>query len=124
VFRRAPWTALVLLAGLFAMTGSPPFGLFVSEFTILGAAFHGGLTWLALVMLLLLALVFVGMARLILAVVYGTPEPGAGTLAEPVSLMAGPLALGSCVLVLGVYIPPVLQNMLARAATALGGGAQ
>jgi hydrogenase-4 component F len=122
VLRRAPWTGILLLAGLFAVTGSPPFGLFVSEFTILGAAFHAGLPWLAIVMLLLLAIVFVGMARLILGVVYGTPEAGAGVLAEPLPLVAGPLVLGGLVLILGLYIPPVLQDTLARAAGALGGG--
>ena len=123
VLRRAPWTGILLLAGLFAVTGSPPFGLFVSEFTILGAAFHAGLTWLAIVMLLLFAVVFVAMARLILGVVYGTPEPGAGTLAEPLPLTVGPLVLGGLVLILGLYIPPLLQDTLARAASALGAGA-
>ena len=123
VLRRAPWTGILLLAGLFAVTGSPPFGLFVSEFTILAAAFHAGLAWLAIVMLLLLALVFVGMARLILGVVYGTPEPGAPTLAEPLPLTAGPLLLGGLVLLLGLYIPPQLHDALVRAAGALGGGA-
>jgi hydrogenase-4 component F len=123
VLRRAPWTGLLLLAGLFAVTGSPPFGLFVSEFTILSAAFHAGLTWLAIVMLLLLAVVFVGMARLILGVVYGTPEAGAAPMAEPFPLVAGPLILGGLVLILGLYIPPLLQDTLARAAGALGGGA-
>jgi hydrogenase-4 component F len=122
VLRRAPLTGILLLACLFAVTGSPPFGLFVSEFTILGAAFHAGLTWLAIVMLLLLAIVFVGMARLILGVVYGTPEAGAGPVAEPFPLVAGPLVLGGLVLILGLYIPPVLQDTLARAAGALGGG--
>ena len=46
LLRRAPWTSVLLVAGLFAVTGSPPFGLFVSEFTILGAAFRGR-PWLA-----------------------------------------------------------------------------
>ncbi|MGH7500081.1 MAG: proton-conducting transporter membrane subunit, partial [Gemmatimonadales bacterium] len=34
VLRRAPTSGVLLLAGLFAVTGSPPFGPFVSEFTI------------------------------------------------------------------------------------------
>jgi hydrogenase-4 component F len=123
LLRSAPLTAVLLLAGLFAMTGSPPFGLFISEFTIVGAAFHAGLTWFAIVMMLLLAVVFVGMARMILGVVYGAPDAGAPALAESFPRVAGPLALGIVVLVLGIYIPPALQAVLARAATALGGGA-
>ena len=123
LLRRAPMTGGMLLAGLFAVTGSPPFGLFISEFTILGAAFHSSLAWLAIVMLVLMAIVFVGMARMILGVVYGAPDAGAPALAETFPLVAGPWALGGLVLMLGVYIPPALQGVLARAAAALGGGA-
>jgi hydrogenase-4 component F len=123
LFRRAPLTAGLLLAGLFAVTGSPPFGMFVSEFTILGAAFHSGFTWLAITMLVLLAIVFVGMARMLLGVVYGAPEAAAPRLTETFPLVAGPLVLATLVLALGLYIPPPLQAVLARAAGALGGGA-
>ncbi|MGC4069543.1 MAG: proton-conducting transporter membrane subunit [Polyangiaceae bacterium] len=41
-FGRAPVSAALFLLGFFAITGSPPFGLFVSEFTILSAAFGSG----------------------------------------------------------------------------------
>jgi len=41
VLRRAPTSGVLLLAGLFAVTGSPPFGPFMSELTILrGAVEH------------------------------------------------------------------------------------
>ena len=123
LLRRAPLSGGMLLAGLFAVTGSPPFGLFISEFTILGAAFHSSLAWLAILMLALLAIVFVGMARMLLGVVYGAPEPDAPVLVEAFPLVAGPLALLGLVLMLGIYIPPALHAVLARAAGALGGGA-
>ncbi len=45
--RRVPWSATCFLVGFFAITGSPPFGLFVSEFTILRAAFGTGQYWAA-----------------------------------------------------------------------------
>jgi hydrogenase-4 component F len=123
LLRRAPLTGGLLLAGLFAVTGSPPFGVFISEFTILGAAFHSELAWLAIVMLVLMAIVFVGMARMILGVVYGAPDAGAPALTETAPLVAGPWILAGLVLMLGLYIPPVLHDVLARAAAALGGGA-
>jgi hydrogenase-4 component F len=122
LLRRAPVTAGLLLAGLFAVTGSPPFGLFVSEFTILGAAFRTGLVWLALAMLGLLAIVFVGMSRLILGVVYGEPRGDAAPPRESFSLIAGPLVLGGLVLMLGLYLPPPLRDVLGEAARSLGGG--
>jgi hydrogenase-4 component F len=122
LLRRAPLTAGLLLAGLFAVTGSPPFGLFVSEFTILGAAFHTGFVWLAVVMLALLSIVFVGMARMILGVTYGEAGGDARPLVETLPLVAGPVLLTGLVLMLGLYIPPSLQTTLAEAARALGGG--
>ena len=118
--RRAPVSAGLLLAGLFAVTGSPPFGLFVSELTILSAAFHARLAWLALVMLAMFAVVFFGMAKMLLRVVYGEPEPGASRLTETPSLVGGPIALGGLVLMLGLYIPGPLRALLEQTALALG----
>lgn len=121
LLRLAPITGGLLLAGLFAVTGSPPFGLFVSEFTILGAAFHAGLGWLALTVVALIAIVFVGMARMLLAVVYGEPAAGARPLAETAPLVTGPLTLLALVLLLGLWIPSPLRDVLAAASHALGG---
>jgi len=120
---RAPLTAMFLLAGLFAVTGSPPFGFFISELTILGAAFHAGLLWLVVVMLLLFAIVFIGMARVLLGVAYGVPREDAQPLAETFPLVSGFLILGGLVLMLGLYIPGPLQAVLSEAARGLGGGA-
>ena len=68
-----PVTGVLLLLGLFAVTGSPPFGLFLSEFTILNAAIGQGHPWVAVAMLALLALIFVGMAAVVLEVIYDPP---------------------------------------------------
>lgn len=140
VLRRAPWSGALLLTGLFAVTGSPPFGLFVSELTILGAAIHGDLLWLAIVIVVLLAVIFIGMARMLLHVVYGGAEDegmgrdgggdgggGGGSVAKPTreawQLLAGPLVLAALVLLLGVHIPAPLHALLGQAAQALGGTA-
>ncbi len=123
LLRRAPWTSVLLVLGLFAVTGSPPFALFVSEFAILGAAFHAGLAWLALVIVALFTIVFVAMARVLLRVVYTAPEPGASVLAERPALVAGPALLVGAVLLLGLHVPAPLRAVLADAARALGGNA-
>jgi hydrogenase-4 component F len=123
VLRRAPWSGALLLAGLFAVTGSPPFGLFVSEITILGAAIRGGLTWLAIVIVVLLTIIFIGMAKMILDVLYGEPAEAPAPARETLSLVAGPAALAMLVLMLGVYLPAPLRALLSQAAGALGGTA-
>jgi len=121
--RTLPISGALLVLGLFAVTGSPPFGLFLSEFTILRAAFGAGHPWIAVLMLLFLAIIFVGMAVMILGMALGEPEPRAGHAPESWWLLAGPVGLAAAVLLLGVYIPGPLQHALTIAATALGGTA-
>jgi len=127
LLRGLPASGLLLLVGLFAVTGSPPFGPFVSEFTILRAAMGGGHLWIAAVMVTLLAVSFIGLAAMILDIVY-RPPPANRDLhsprrAESGWLVAGPVALGLGVLALGLVIPRPLQALLSLAASALGGAA-
>jgi len=121
LIRTLPVSAALLVLGLFAVTGSPPFGLFMSEFTILRAAIDAGHPWIAAVMLLALAIIFVGMAALVLGIALGEPPPGVVPVRESPWLVVGPMALAAAVLMLGVYIPGPLHDVLARAAVALGG---
>lgn len=128
LIRTLPVSAALLMLGLFAITGSPPFGLFMSEFTILRAAIDGGHPWIAAFMLAVLAIIFVGMAALVLGIALGEPTPDAPErrsvgVRESPWLVAGPLALAAIVLALGIYIPAPLQEVLRRAADALGGTA-
>ena len=125
VVRRMPASGTLLVLGLFAVTGSPPFGTFASEFTILRGAVNGGHVWTAVAMLVLLAVIFVGMAAMILDMAFGGTEPDAAAPPAPESkwLVLGPAVLAAAVLMLGVYIPGPLRDTLARAATALGGAA-
>jgi hydrogenase-4 component F len=123
LLRTLPASAALLVLGLFAVTGSPPFGLFMSEFTILRAAIAAGHPWIAAVMLLFLAIIFIGMASLVLGMALGEPEPGRVAVRESAWLVAGPMVLAATVLMLGVYVPGPLHEVLARAARALGGTA-
>jgi hydrogenase-4 component F len=124
VLHRYPGSGVLLVAGLFAVTGSPPFGLFRSEVTILGAAIQEGYVWMAVAMVALLAVIFVGMARMILDLAWGDPGPSTEPpLQESGLLLAGPAALGALAVLLGVYLPGPLQAALRQAASALGGAA-
>jgi formate hydrogenlyase subunit 3/multisubunit Na+/H+ antiporter MnhD subunit len=95
----------------------------MSEFTILRAAIDTGHAWIAAVMLLMLAIIFVGMAALVMGMALGEPEPGAAPVHESPWLVVGPVVLAAMVLMLGVYVPGPLHDVLARAAAALGGTA-
>lgn len=119
--RWLPMSGTLLLLGLFAVTGLPPFGLFISEFTILRAAVAAGHPWLAGGVAALLAVIFVGIARPFLGMLHGAPVGGREPAPEALWLVAGPVALLAAVLVLGLYIPAPLGEVLGRAAAALGG---
>jgi hydrogenase-4 component F len=117
--RRLPISGSLLGVGLFAVTGSPPFGMFVSEFTILRAAFAGGHFWVAGALLLLLVVIFLGLAGPILEIVHGRPDRREAR--EPAWLLLGPLALTAGLLLLGLHVPKPLDGALRQAAAALGG---
>jgi hydrogenase-4 component F len=121
--RRVPLSGALFLAGFLAITGSPPFGPFVSEFTIVSAAIGSGQVLAAVLFLLLLGVVFVGMGATVLAVVQGNPpEPAApGGFRDHFSTGAPILLFLALVLLLGLYIPPPLEAMLREAAGALEG---
>lgn len=123
LMRVLPASGILLVLGLFAITGSPPFGLFLSEFTILRAAAGAGHPWIAAIMLILLAVIFVAMAELIMGMALGAPPLDAVPVREGRWLVIAPLVLAAAVLMLGLYIPSPLRTVITRAAMALGGGA-
>jgi len=122
LLRRIPVSGTLLLIGLFAVTGSPPFGMFVSIFTIVHSAFAQGHPWIAALVLFLLAVIFIGIARLLLELLLGA-SPSAGRERESPWLVLGPSVLAVIVLLLGVYLPPPLHTALAHAAATFGGTA-
>lgn len=121
--RTLPVSGALLVLGLFAVTGSPPFGLFVSEFTILRGAVDTGHLWIAVATVALLAVSFVGMAALVLGMALGEPPPGTVPVRESAWLVVGPIVLAAAVLMLGVYIPGPLHDALSQSASLLGGRA-
>jgi hydrogenase-4 component F len=121
LLRLLPTSGPLLVLGLFAVTGSPPFGLFLSELTIVRAGIEAGHPWATAATLLLLAVIFIGMAGLMLEMALGDPVPRREPVRESRWLVVGPIALAALVLLLGVYIPAPLHAALASAATALSG---
>lgn len=123
VLRVLPVTGVLWLAGFLAITGSPPFGLFLSEFTILKAALDQGRNLVAVAYLALLALIFMAMATTMLNMAQGSPPGGlrARDRREGILSLVSPAVLGSAVLVLGLYIPSALYRVLDEAARSMGG---
>jgi len=80
----APVTGGALLLGSFAVLGSPPFGLFLSELTIVRAGFASSGAVLPLLLLALLAVAFVAFARTTTGMVTGSAPsaPAAAMVAD------------------------------------------
>lgn len=133
--RRLPVSGALFLAGFLAITGSPPFGPFVSEFTVVSAAVNSGQYVAAALFLGLLGIVFIGMGSTVLGMVQGDPKeapastdkhkddapPPVAAYRDGMATCAPILLFMALVLLLGVFIPPQLDSLLRDAAAFLGG---
>ncbi len=122
VLRVLPVSGILWVMGLFAITGSPPFGCFLSEFTILKAALDQGRAGVAIAYLTFLTVVFVGMATTMLGMAQGRPAETQMMPARRESLLgiAPAAALAALVLALGLYVPPSVRAAIEDAARLLG----
>ena len=120
--RRLPLSGMLFLLGFIAVTGSPPFGPFVSEFMILGGAFSSRHYFAAAAFLLLLLIIFLGMGRTVLAAAQGRPSAAARrTPYHDTFLTAAPIVLTLLlVFMMGLIIPPPLAAILHQAAAYMG----
>ncbi len=117
VLRRLPVSGGIFLAGFLAITGSPPFGPFISEFSILNAGFGTGRFVAGGLFLLFLLVVFIGMGSTVLPMLQGRDaETKAPTLyRETFWTIAPSLVLLGAVLMIGLWIPEPLHAVLQNA---------
>ena len=121
LLRVLPATGVLWLMGFFAITGSPPFGTFLSELMILKGALDAGRMGIAIAYLGLLAVIFIGMAASFLRMAQGTaPKPIIRTSESLLSILP-PMGLAAVILVIGLYLPPPLLDLVHRLALSLGG---
>jgi hydrogenase-4 component F len=121
--RCLPLSGPLFLAGFLAVTGSPPFAPFFSEFAILSGALRGGHPLVAAAFLSLLALIFVTMGSTVLRVVQGAPGPEVvpDEFRDAALTSGPPLALMLLVLALGLWVPGPLSALFEAAASAVRG---
>jgi len=132
-----PVSGLLWLAGAVAITGAPPFGLFLSEMTILRAGMAGPNVWAVFIMLVLLIVIFVGFLNHFRAMYFGAgaapaTNPAASSAQHHPSSGHHPLSAWCLVpmwvaliplLVLGLWWPQAFSHYFAVVAAQLGGGA-
>lgn len=116
-----PVSASLFLLGFLAITGSPPFAPFISEFTILRGIFSGGHYLTGGLFLFFLAVIFIGMGSTVLSVVFGTPleRKGDTNYRETLMTTGTPLVLLLIILFLGLSLPEPARKLFAEAAALL-----
>lgn len=122
VLTRLPWSGGLFMAGFIAITGSPPFSPFISEFSIVSSAFIEGRHLVGGLFLLFLAIIFIGMALTVLPMVMGEPpadiEPT--DYRDRLLTVGPPLFMLGVILLLGVWPPEFLVALLKDGAAMLG----
>jgi hydrogenase-4 component F len=122
---RAPVTSALFILAAVIMTGSPPFGLFFSEMTILQAGFAGPHTLAVAVFLGCLVLLFCGFFYQVARLVLGAQPPAPRQAPDPeqpdvggaVTLVAAVLAVVSA-----FYLPQGLLDLIHAAVRVVESG--
>ena len=115
-----PWTGGLFAAGVLAVIGLPPFGLFISEFALFRAGFAAGRPWLMGLVLALLAVAFVSMIGHLNRMLYGAPTAGV-TVGEGSAWPLVPLgACAAALVVLGLTLPGPVEVLLTRIVEIVG----
>src|SRR5205809_2122532 len=107
-----PWTGTLFAAGILALMGLPPFGLFVSEFLLVRAAILSQRLWLAGIVLLLLLTAFISLVGHLNRMLYGDAPPGV-VVGERRGWAVAVLTLPVVILVaLGVTLPSSISTLI------------
>jgi hydrogenase-4 component F len=121
LLRTSPAAAIALLFGGLAIAGAPPLAVFVSEFSILRTGLAQGHYVATNLLALFISIAFFGVLLHINRMVFGAPATTAPAKRFRLPFSCGlTLVLAATpVLVLGLYMPQPLHDLLALAATAL-----
>lgn len=123
VLRQLPATGGLFLAGFFAVTASPPFSPFFSEFRIISGIFESGRFLTGAIFLLLLAVISMGMTATVIPMMLGasSAESDSSAYRDRFLSVAPPLGLIILVLLLGVWLPAPLRDLITDAVRLLEG---
>ncbi len=118
-----PITGTAFLLGLFAIAGMPPFSVFASELNIIIAFFDANHTVLGILLILLISLVFVGIAASMLMMFFGNVKNRnivRGDINYPGTAII--IILFAVIAVMGLYMPKQLSVLIESASRIIMGG--
>lgn len=113
-----PLSGTLWILGFLSITGTPPFGTFLSKFIILKAMINQGHGIIAAIVLFLFTLIFIGMAQIFLSMFQKRDShPPLMPAKESLTSLLSPIIFIIALLTLGVY--PFLNDVLMKMAEAL-----
>jgi hydrogenase-4 component F len=114
LLRVMPVTGGMFAAGMLALVGLPPFGIFISKLALLRAGFATGHGWLMAVVLAFLAVAFIALIGHLNRMLNGAPPAGVA-IGEGGRWALVPLGLCALLLaLLGIVLPAPVQTLLDR----------
>jgi hydrogenase-4 component F len=114
--RSQPLLGWLLVAGVVAIAGLPPFGIFTSEFLLVTSTFARS-PWLTIALVAGLAIAFGGLMLRLHGLAFGETEKRHTLAAYRLAPMALHLGL---VAVAGLYLPPAINTWFRHVASQLG----
>ncbi|MBI2436183.1 MAG: hydrogenase 4 subunit F [Candidatus Magasanikbacteria bacterium] len=110
-----PITSVIFLTGFFAITGAPPFGIFLTKLSIFSAGIklHSAIT---IITIFLTAILFVGFFKHASRMIFGEKPNEITQEKENIWLIFPPLILLALALYLSFYPPPFLHTLITNAA--------
>ena len=118
-----PLTGTLFLLGLLAISGTPPFSIFSSEVNVFISIFDADQEWLGIVLILLLAVIFAGIAATLFKVFFGNEDSDEMKPGE--TNLPGALAMSVLLIVIivtGIYLPEGLKDLFLAARQIVLGG--
>ncbi len=117
-----PFTSFMLILGTLAITGLPPFAVFLGEFSLLMSSIDAGFWWMAVIMIVLLLIIFAGFILHIFPMLGGEPERSVSEM-KGATRMLPLIILGGAVLLFGLLMPDSIMNGFTSIAGHIFGGA-
>lgn len=112
VVKVMPFTGIMVLLGMFALTGFPPFSIFISEIMILTAAFTNSSYIMAALLLFFLSVIFGAFVYHFGKMFFGNLPKGMVVSGEPLSGKLAFLFLFSLICGLGIALPFIKKDLL------------
>ncbi len=117
----SPFDGTALLFCAFAIAGAPPFPIFLSEFSILSAGIRGGQHATVAILAALIVIAFIAILWNVNRMVFGRAGKHDSVEGLPTSCRVAVFGASVPVILLGVYIPAPVHELLRLAAQQLGG---